>query len=81
MDRPIGMRTAAAVRAVRDVDERARGVAVEQRVEEPQRPVCVRARARGVCVCVRVVVCACVCACAHACVWACLIGVGEGVRV
>ncbi len=40
------MRTAAAVRAVRDVDERARGAAVEQRVEEPQRPVCVRVRAR-----------------------------------
>ncbi len=55
------MRTAAAVRAVRDVDERARGVAVEQRVQEPQRPVCVRARAR-VCACVRGSVRACVCA-------------------
>ncbi len=60
------MRTAAAVRAVRDVDERARGVAVEQRVEEPQRPVpCVRARAR-VCACAR----ACVRVCVHACVCA-----------
>jgi hypothetical protein len=55
------MRTAAAVRAVRDVDERARGVAVEQRVEEPQRPVCVRARARGVSVCACVGLCAPVC--------------------
>ena len=68
MDRQIGMRTAAAVRAVRDVDERARGAAVEQRVEEPQRPVCVRVRARvraRVFVCVRVRVCvrARVCVC------------------